>query len=70
MKVTVDPSKCLTSGRCVVTEETIFDQDESTGTVTLRNADPPPEVQENVRQAARTCPASAITIQDDDEITT
>jgi ferredoxin len=64
MKVVVDPSKCVTAGLCVLTEETVFDQDADTGTVTLLNDTPPPEARENVRQAERMCPARAITVLD------
>lgn len=65
MKVTVDPGKCLTAGLCVITEGRVFDQDEAAGTVTLLTADPPADALENVRQAARTCPGQAISIDDD-----
>jgi ferredoxin len=52
---------------CVLVEDSVFDQDETTGTVRLRvDADPPPEVRENVREAARVCPALAISISEDD----
>jgi len=64
MKVTVDPGRCLTAGLCVVTEPGVFDQDEEAGTVTLLTVEPPAEAQENVRQAARTCPGQAITINE------
>jgi ferredoxin len=64
MRVRVDPGKCLTAGLCVMTEDRVFDQDEMTGTVTLRTAEPPPDAVENVRQAVLMCPSHAITIDD------
>jgi ferredoxin len=67
MRITVEPAKCVASGMCVLVEDSVFDQDETTGTVRLRvDADPPPDVRENVREAARVCPALAISISEDD----
>jgi ferredoxin len=66
MKITVDPDRCVASGMCVLVEDSVFDQDEETGTVRLLvDADPPPSVRENVREAARVCPALAISISED-----
>ena len=66
MKITVEPAKCVASGMCVLVEDSVFDQDDATGTVRLRvDTDPPPEVRENVREAARVCPAQAISISED-----
>lgn len=66
MKISVEPSKCVASGMCVLVEDTVFDQDEATGTVRLlADTDPPEEVRENVREAARVCPALAISISED-----
>ncbi len=66
MKISVEPDKCVASGMCVLVEETVFDQDEATGTVRLvMDTDPPEDVRENVREAARVCPALAISITED-----
>lgn len=66
MKITVEPGKCVASGMCVLVEDSVFDQDDATGTVRLlMDADPPEEVRENVREAARVCPALAISISED-----
>jgi ferredoxin len=66
MKITVDPGRCVASGMCVLVEETVFDQDEATGTVVLLvDSDPPEETREHVREAARVCPAQAISINED-----
>ena len=66
MKISVEPHKCVASGMCVLVEDTVFDQDEATGTVRLLvDADPPEGVRENVREAARVCPALAISITED-----
>ncbi len=66
MKITVEPSKCVASGMCVLVEDSVFDQDDATGTVRLlTDTDPPEQVRENVREAARVCPALAISITED-----
>ena len=66
MKITVDPGKCVASGMCVLVEDSVFDQDDATGTVRLLlDTDPSQEVRENVREAARVCPAMAISITED-----
>jgi ferredoxin len=66
MKISVEPHKCVASGMCVLVADTVFDQDEATGTVRLlMDADPPREVRDSVREAARVCPALAISITED-----
>jgi ferredoxin len=66
MRITVEPGKCVASGLCVLAEDSVFDQDDATGTVRLLvDTDPPPDVRENVREAARVCPALAISITED-----
>jgi ferredoxin len=66
MKIHVDSGKCVASGMCVVVADSVFDQDEETGTVELLvDTDPPEEIRENVREAARVCPALAISITED-----
>jgi ferredoxin len=65
MKVAVDPESCIASGLCIVTEPRVFDQDESTGAVRLLSDEPPADALEAVREAARMCPARAITVVGD-----
>jgi ferredoxin len=61
MRVIVDPNICVASGQCVLTVETVFDQQED-GTVLLLDANPPAELHDEVRYAAALCPAQAITV--------
>ncbi|WP_432841693.1 ferredoxin [Dactylosporangium sp. CA-092794] len=65
MRVTVDSSKCVAAGLCVMTEASVFDQAEDTGIVTLLTDRPAPEIGDQVREAARICPAVAIAIHED-----
>jgi ferredoxin len=64
MKVTVDQGKCISSGQCVLTAPEVFDQRDEDGLVVLLNPNPPPELAEDVKQAAALCPALAITVED------
>jgi ferredoxin len=64
MKVAVDEEKCVAAGQCVAAAMAVFDQRDEDGIVVLLNENPPPELAEDVRQAAAVCPALAIHIQD------
>ncbi len=59
MRVTIDRSKCVGSGNCVITAPEVFDQDDE-GIVVLQNATPPESQQAAVRQAVELCPARVI----------
>jgi ferredoxin len=67
VRITVDPSKCVTAGLCVTEAEMVFDQDVDTGLVVLLDEHPEGEAAARARDAARMCPALAITIHEDDE---
>lgn len=64
MKISVETHKCVAAGLCVVAEESVFDQDEETGTVLLLTNEPRQELHQNVREAARICPAQAIALSE------
>ena len=63
MKVHVDQERCVGAGNCVVQAPDIFDQGED-GIVILLQAEPAADMHEAARDAANTCPALAITIED------
>ncbi|MES2187888.1 MAG: ferredoxin [Pseudomonadota bacterium] len=63
MKVTIDRSRCIAAGQCVLKSPAVFDQNEEDGIVVLLNPNPPPELRESVLLAARVCPAEAIKVQ-------
>jgi ferredoxin len=60
MHVTVDTTKCIAAGACVMEAFEVFDQRDEDGVVILLNPDPDPEQHANVRRAIAACPARAI----------
>lgn len=66
MRITVDPSRCIAAGQCVLKAPKVFDQDAEQGTVVLLSEKPAPEDEDNARLAARVCPSEAITIHEND----
>jgi ferredoxin len=65
MKVSVDPDRCLGAGQCVLAAREVFDQREDDGIVVLLTETPDPGQYENVREAARLCPALVIELAED-----
>jgi ferredoxin len=64
MRISIDPSRCIAAGQCVLKAAKVFDQNESDGTVMLLLERPPAELQDAARLAARVCPSEAITIHE------
>ena len=62
LRVDVDRDVCIGAGNCVLTVETVFDQDPEDGRVRLLIGTAPPGGEELVRRAAYLCPSGAITI--------
>jgi ferredoxin len=60
MKVAVEQDKCVASGQCVLLAPDVFDQRDEDGSVVLLQENPPAELHDDVREAARVCPALAI----------
>jgi ferredoxin len=65
MRITVDDSRCIGAGQCVLNAPAVFDQREEDGIVILLDAAPEGTTQETARRAARLCPAGAIVIHED-----
>jgi ferredoxin len=64
MRVTVEKDKCIGAGQCVLAAPDVFDQSDDDGIVVLLQEHPPTELHEDVRQAARVCPALAIEVDE------
>lgn len=63
MRVAVDQDRCIAAGQCVAAAPDVFDQRDEDGVVVLVKAVPDAAEEDDVRQAASTCPALAIQIQ-------
>ncbi len=68
MKVSVDADRCLGAGQCVLAAREVFDQREDDGIVVLLTDTPQPDQYENVREAARLCPALVIELTEDSAV--
>lgn len=64
MEVEVDVERCIGSGQCVWAVSAVFAQREDTGTVVLKQPNPPESMYDEVREAQLVCPAGAIDIID------
>lgn len=60
----IDASKCVGGGMCVMAAPKVFAQNEDDGLVIVLDDNPPPEQYEAVREAARLCPAIVIKINE------
>jgi ferredoxin len=65
MRITVDDSRCIGAGQCVLNAASVFDQREDDGIVVLLDPAPEGDAREGARRAARLCPASAIAVHGD-----
>ncbi|WP_328421166.1 ferredoxin [Streptomyces sp. NBC_00443] len=65
MKVNVDQELCCGAGQCVLIAPEVFDQRDEDGIVTLVEPSPVEDLHAAAREAAAVCPASAITIDDE-----
>jgi len=65
MKIRIDTERCVGAGQCVWVAPLVFDQSEQDGTVRLRIEQPPAELHDFVREAARVCPARVIHIEEE-----
>lgn len=64
MRITVDHDRCAGSGLCVLTDMTLFDQDQTDGRAFVSVERPGPEHAEAAREAAHICPSRAITVEE------
>jgi ferredoxin len=64
MRVRVDSTTCVVSSLCVYRAPEVFDQDEE-GRVVVLDSEPPAELHDRVRRAARGCPTHSIHIDEE-----
>ena len=65
IRIEIDRSRCIAAGQCVLKSPEVFDQSEEDGIVILLKENPPDELAESVRTAARLCPAEAIKVHEE-----
>ncbi|TDD14253.1 ferredoxin [Nonomuraea diastatica] len=61
MRIKADTGVCVGSGQCVLTEPTVFDQDDN-GIVVLLTDHPNDQTTPQARDAVALCPSRALTI--------
>jgi ferredoxin len=65
MHIIADLGRCVGAGQCVLTDPTIFDQNDEDGTVVVLNDHPEDrETSERVREAVHVCPSSALSLEE------
>ncbi|HEV7625174.1 MAG TPA: (4Fe-4S)-binding protein [Streptomyces sp.] len=65
MRVQADTTLCVGAGQCVLSEPSVFDQDDDEGTVVVLVERPGEADLANVREAVDTCPSRALSLVDD-----
>ena len=65
MRITINRSRCIAAGQCVLKAPHVFDQDEQDSIVILLSEKPAAEFEASARLAARVCPSEAITVNDE-----
>ena len=60
MRIEIDHDRCIAAGQCVRVAPQVFAQDENEGLVILLDENPPPNLHDAVRMAAKLCPARLI----------
>jgi ferredoxin len=62
MKIIADTGRCVGAGQCVLTEPTVFDQNEDDGTVMVLIEEPEGDQLEAAREAVNICPSQALSL--------
>ncbi|MFG2919117.1 ferredoxin [Kitasatospora sp. NPDC048298] len=66
VRIVADPKRCVGAGQCVLTVPEVFDQDEDGIVALLTDGTAPAADRDRLDQAARLCPAAAITLQEEE----
>jgi ferredoxin len=66
MRVKADRGKCMGAGMCALNAPEVFDQDEDEGLVVVLDPEPAARHRNTVRDAVNLCPASAITMTEEE----
>jgi ferredoxin len=63
MRITIDRSRCVGAGQCVLTDADIFDQSDEDGKVLLVTQ-PGADTEDTIRRAVMLCPSGALGLSD------
>ncbi|GAA2532616.1 ferredoxin [Pilimelia columellifera] len=66
MRIVADLSRCVGAGQCVLTDATLFDQDDADGTVVLRTDQVPAGKEAVIAEAIALCPGRALFLAPDE----
>ncbi|MEV4561329.1 ferredoxin [Kitasatospora sp. NPDC049285] len=61
VRISVDRTRCVGSGQCVMTAPELFDQDDD-GFIVVLDPEPGPDLLVGARTAAQLCPGSVVTL--------
>lgn len=65
MRIVADTSICVGAGQCVLSEPSVFDQDDEDGTVVVLAERPGEGELPGAREAVGLCPSGALTVAED-----
>jgi ferredoxin len=65
MRIVADTSICVGAGQCVLSEPSVFDQDEEDGTVVVLVERPEEPGLAGAREAVDLCPSGALALSED-----
>jgi ferredoxin len=68
MRIEIDRDRCIGAGQCVRVAPRVFAQDEDEGLVVLLDENPPQELHDAVRTAAKLCPARIIICDEEENL--
>ncbi|MEV5357488.1 ferredoxin [Streptomyces sp. NPDC093516] len=69
MDITIDHDRCIGAGQCALVAPAVFDQRDEDGLAVLLVDRPGGDQHAAVREAAESCPLSAISVREDREPT-
>ncbi|MDL5205951.1 ferredoxin [Streptomyces sp. ALI-76-A] len=67
MDITIDQDRCIGAGQCALIAPAVFDQRDEDGLAVLLTDRPGSDQHTAVREAAESCPLSAISVREDPE---
>jgi ferredoxin len=70
VRIEIHRDRCIGAGQCVRVAPQVFTQDEDEGLVVLLDENPPPELHDAVRTAAKLCPARVIICDEEENLMT